>query len=296
MAMRMIVLWLLAGSISTISVAEELVAEQSLDAAQIIEKNVAARGGLEAWRKVQTMVWLGHIDRVNAGASGMPFVLQQKRPNKTRFEIKAQDRMSMRIYDGNRGWKLRPVNNGMPEFQPFTADELRFARDGQGIEGPLMDYQAKGIVATLDGTDEVEGHKAYRLNIKLPSGASHHVWIDAQTFLEVKYDRQSRNALGRAGTVTVFYRNYQTIDGLQIPLVIESGAGPGQVTDKMVIDKVLLNPPLEDQLFTNPGPPVRRNGFPVKADSSPLARSNSSMRSGFPGVNPGLMPNLGNAH
>src|ERR1700681_3898390 len=33
-----------------------------LSAAQIVEKNVAARGGLQAWRGVQTVSWNGKMD------------------------------------------------------------------------------------------------------------------------------------------------------------------------------------------------------------------------------------------
>src|SRR6202158_1948518 len=34
----------------------------SLTAQQIVEKHVAARGGLQAWRAVQTMSWSGKLD------------------------------------------------------------------------------------------------------------------------------------------------------------------------------------------------------------------------------------------
>jgi hypothetical protein len=265
--MKMISLGIIAAVISTAVFSNELVAEPELSAAQIVEKNVAARGGLEAWRKIQTMVWLGHIERTHTtDAPNLPYVLEQKRPNKTRFEIMAKSQVGARIYDGVHGWKMHPTSNGVPALEPYTAEELNYARDVQGIDGELVDYQSKGISVTLEGVDEVEGHKAYRLSVKLPSGASHRVWIDADTFLDVKYERPIRNAgapntrapniLKHADTVSVFYRNYQKIDGLQIPLLIESGSGTVKATDKMVIEKVVLNPPLDDQRFAKPAVPA----------------------------------------
>ncbi|HUX90502.1 MAG TPA: hypothetical protein VMV48_07390 [Gallionellaceae bacterium] len=287
--MRSIPVWMSIACISTAVFANEYVAEPELNAARIIEKNVAAKGGLEAWRKIQSMVWIGHIER--AGAANLSYVLEQKRPHKTRFEIKVQNQTAVRIYDGTHGWKLRPASNGRPELQPYTSEELIFAQNGQGIDGPLIDYQAKGIVVTLDGVDEIEGRKTYRLDVKLPSGISQHVWIDAQTFLDTKYDHQSRNALGRAGTVTVFYRNYQTIDGLQIPLTIESGSGMAQssarLTDKMVIDRVLLNPPLEDQSFAKPSVPGLRDAVSARGETP---RSMLSQHTGFPKLNTRSVP------
>jgi hypothetical protein len=228
-----------------------------LTAAQIVAKNVAARGGLEAWRRIQTMVWVGRVESPNAPTPSMPFVLQQKRPNKTRFEITVNNQRSLRVFDGAQGWKLAPTHEGRPDLQPFTAQELKFAREAQGIDGPLIDCQAKGITVALEGVEKVEGRKAYRLIVRLPSGESHHAWIDAKTFLDVKYDRTSYNSAGVPAAVAVFYRDYKTVEGLQIPAVIETGAGPDKATDKLVIEKLALNPPLADGIFARPGPPGR---------------------------------------
>jgi hypothetical protein len=41
-------------------------------AAEVIERNVAARGGIEAWRKVDTMAWLGHLDRASKNGQPVP--------------------------------------------------------------------------------------------------------------------------------------------------------------------------------------------------------------------------------
>jgi hypothetical protein len=254
--------WLLVASASA-AAAETSTATP--DVAQIAAKNAVARGGLDAWRKIKTMVWIGHIESSHAAVSRLPFVLEMKRPNKTRFEIKAQNRISVRMYDGSRGWKLHPGSDGSPVLQPYTEAELHFAQDGQGIDGPLMDYAAKGISVAMEGSDEIEGHKAYRLNVTFPSGHSRHLWIDAQSFLELKDDRPSSNSFGQQGTVSVYYRDYRTVDGLQLPYLIESGVGSGKATDKMVIDQVLLNPPLDDQLFDKPMLPGRGHMVTVEA-------------------------------
>jgi hypothetical protein len=262
--------WVLAGGIATLAVAGEPVPAPGLTAEQVVDKNVAARGGLEAWKKVDTMVWIGHIER--AQAPSLPFVLQQKRPNKSRFEIKVQNQIAVRIYDGSQGWKLRTGSDGRPDVQAYTSEELSFARDWQFIDGPLMDYAAKGVGVALDGIDDIEGRPAYRLRLSLPSGERHHVWIDAQTFLDVKSDREAHHVYGRSSRVSVHYRDYQAREGLQIPFTIESGGDATQTRDKMVIDKVLLNQPLDDQLFAKPDLPVPRHGIAVGATRSQAAR------------------------
>lgn len=235
-----------------------------LSAEQIVEKNVAARGGLEPWRKIETMVWVGHMERAGGPMAGVPFVLQQKRPNKTRFEVNAIGQRSVRVFNGAHGWKVRPAADGNPDVQQYTPQEAKFARDESVIDGPLIDYQTKGTSVALEGVEEVEGREAYRLRLRLASGERHSVWVDAQTFLEIRYDRTSYNPAGVPGTVSVFYRDYKSIDGLQIPSVLEIGTGSGKAPDKMVIEKIALNPPLDDRVFARPGRPSRRHSVTIE--------------------------------
>lgn len=247
--------WSFALSVSPLAMADMPAGDHGLTADGVIQRNIAARGGTEAWRKIRTMIWTGHIENVHAPGPWLPFILAMQRPNKMRFEMQTQ--ASVRIFDGAHGWKMRPGRGGSPEVRPYNAEEMIFTGEGLRLGGPLMDYQlmgyrAAGITLELDGMEQVEGRLAYRLRARFASGNSYHIWIDAQTFLDVKYDRASRNALGQLGTAWISYRNFKTTGGVQIPLVIESGTGASTEADRMVIDNVTLNAPLEDRLFTEP--------------------------------------------
>src|SRR5205085_2665569 len=101
--------------------------EPGLSAAEIVGKNAAARGGVEAWRKIQAMAWAGHVETTNAAAPPMRFLLELQRPNKTRFEINTMNQIAVRVFDGSQGWKLRPTRNGKVDLQPYTPDEAKFA-------------------------------------------------------------------------------------------------------------------------------------------------------------------------
>jgi hypothetical protein len=173
---------------------------------------------------------------------------------------------SLRVFDGRHGWKVRADRDGRPDVKPFTPQELKFAQGSLVIDSPLMDRDTRHVAIELDGVDWVEGRKAYRLIVRTPSGERHNVWVDAQTFLDVKSDRTSYSQSGRPGTVSVFYRDFKLVDGLQIPSVIETGTGSGKPPDKMVIEKVSLNPPLDDRMFARPGGPRRRNMVTIEAE------------------------------
>ena len=234
-------------------------------ATDVIARNVAARGGAAAWERVETMVWLGHLERESKDAERIPFVMQLRRPNLTRFELKEQFNQFTRIFDGTHGWKVRPSSDGRPETKPFSPEETNYAAKEFVIDGPLIDYQAKGVTADLDGLDSLEGRKTYRLSLRLPSGAERKVWIDTATNLEVRYDRPATNPLRPGAPVSVYYRHYEAIDGLLVARSIETGvAATGdagmQRSEKLVIDRVLINPKLDDGTFAPPPMTLRRGG------------------------------------
>jgi len=227
-------------------------------AAQIVEANARARGGVDAWRRIETMAWAGHTESASAPGRKLAFLLEQKRPGSTRFEVVNDGQRAIRVYDGSIGWKLRPNAKGVPELQSYTDEELRYARGAQVIEGPLMDYAAKGAVLAVEGVGEAQGRRAYVLQARLPSGGMHRVWIDAQNWLELRHDREVRGASGQPGVVSVSFRDYRAFDGLMIPLTIETGSGSAAAASRLVIEKVALNPVLDERMFAAPNVPSAR--------------------------------------
>jgi hypothetical protein len=218
-------------------------------AEEIVARNVAARGGLEAWRKVETMVWVGHIESAHAAVPDLQFALEQKRPNKTRLELHAMGQGSIRIFDGVHGWRARP-SRGRPELQSYTPEELKFAQTSPGLDGPLIDHAAKGNSVSLVSLDDLEGRKAYHLKVDLAKGGDEDVWVDAKTYLDMRYDRTAEEPGGARRRVSVTYGDYRTVDGLKIPFLVETAGGA--YADKMRIDTAVVNPPLDDSTFEKP--------------------------------------------
>jgi hypothetical protein len=259
--------WAIAAWLATAAFAPAFGADLHLTAAQIVEKNAAARGGVEAWRKIVTMAWAGRVSAGGSPAQSVSFVLEQKRPNSTRFELMLQNQKSVRVFDGTNGWKLRPGEGGTPDLQAFSEDESRFAHDSHAIDGPLMDDVANGGRVTLGDIAAIDGRKVYTLNVTLPSGATHRIWVDAASFLEARFDRDIRKA-GEPMVVSVSYGNYKAFDGLQLPTMIETGATKDKA-NKIVIEKVALNPPLDERVFAKPGAlPTRHRGVAVDTRSA----------------------------
>jgi hypothetical protein len=260
-----------------------------LSASEIVDNNVAARGGLQAWRAVQTMTLSGKL-----GAGGnqraalpvpnpgrqdrgslrevvaprpaeevqLPFLMKLARPRKMRFELEFNGQTAVQIYDGASGWKLRPFL-GRRVVEPYNADELKISSMQADLDGPLVDYAAKGTKVELVGAEKVEGRETYKVKMTMKGGQALHVWIDAQTFLEAKIEGQPRRLDGTDHPVEVYFRDYRPVDGLQIPFVLETKVLPVTKTalglkdtrvppEKVIVDKVAINPKFEQAVFSKP--------------------------------------------
>ena len=265
---------------------------RTLSAAEIADKNVAARGGLQAWRAVETMTLEGKM-----GAGGnqratlsipipgaapkaqrnpegvrtrpveevqLPFVMDLARPHKLRLELQFKGQTAIQVYDGTNGWKLRPFLNRL-EVEPYTPEEAKTSSTQAELDGPIVDYAAKGTRIELDGMEKVEGRDTYKLKLTLKSGDVTHVWVDAQTFLETKIEGTPRRLDGTYHPVEVYYRDYRNVSGLEIPFVLETRVLPvGKNAlgmrdtpvppEKALIEKVVINPKFDAGLFSKPVP------------------------------------------
>ena len=252
----------------------------SLTAPQIVEKNIAARGGLQAWRGLQTMTWTGKMD-AGAGDSAarsrraalapssstnhavmnapegkteqveLPFTLYMKRGRKSRIELEFAGKKPVQVYDGTNGWKYRPFLN-REDVEPFTNDELKSEAQKSDLDGPLVDYAAKGTKVESAGVEKVEGHDCYKLKLTLKSGDVQYVWIDTQSFLDVKVSGTPRRMDGRMHNVYIYQRDFKTVQGLVLPQVLETAVDGYRDTHKMVIESLVINPKLDDSLFKKP--------------------------------------------
>ncbi len=226
-------------------------AQATLSAAQIVDKNIAARGGVAAWHSVQSMTMEGTMEAGGKENHALPFVMKLKRAHKSRLEITFKDQTSVQVYDGARGWKIRPFLN-RNEVEPFTAAESNAAAATDELDGPLIDYAAKGTKVALVGNEPVEGHPAYKLKLTLRSGAQRNLWIDAGSFLELKADGAPRVLDGKPHDVAIYYRDYKSEHGLMVPHVLETAVQGVKETRKIAITRVAINEALSDPLFQKP--------------------------------------------
>lgn len=297
-------------------------AAPQLSVTQIVDKHVAARGGLTAWRAVQTLSVTGKMDvgsgdslarslrasgfggvsrRGAAGAAAardkgadqgaaqsaaepqvqVPFRLEMKRPRKSRVEIDFAGSTAVQVYDGTNGWKLRPFLN-RNDVEPFTAEEAKASNALGDMEGPLIDYAAKGTKVTLEGVEAVGGRNAYKLKLTLKEGTTRQIWVDAQSFLDVKIEGAPRRMDGRMHNVYVHQTDFRSTQGIMLPFAYDTTVEGYPQPHRMTIQTAAVNPKLDDSRFEKPQP----TAAPSPAHALPAASAAPAAASHPPVTNP----------
>jgi hypothetical protein len=216
---------------------------------QVLAKHYEAKGGLAKLKAVSTM-------RITAKMSGgpmdFPVVIEAKRPASIRMDINIQGNQITQAFDGKSGWSINPFQqSAKKEAEPMTPDEVREFEVQADMDGPLVDWKEKGHKVELQGREPVEGSDTYKLKLTLKNGDVRTIYLDADSYLEVKQTSKRKIRDTDVETETTL-GDYKEVGGLMIAHAMENGAKGMPQKQKVVIEKVELNVPIADQRFALP--------------------------------------------
>jgi len=239
-----------------------LAQEKGLSADELVKKAIEARGGAAQIKAVRAERVTGTISFA-PGVDG-PFQVELKRPLKLRMEVTVQEQTIVRVYDGHgSGWTVNPfAPSGAAGPVAMTGDDLKNITDESDFDGPLVDYQTKGNQIEAAGKDEVEGKPALKLKLTTKAGDVRTYYFDAATFLLLKWEGVHKTG-DQGFPVESFFRDYRELSGLKFPFEIDTDSPGSNRKQKLNIDKIELNPELDDARFGKPAEP--RSPAPVAA-------------------------------
>ncbi len=215
---------------------------------KLVDRNISARGGMNAWQDVSALRLTGKMD-VGQGMY-LPYILDQKRPNKMCLEFTFDNEVSIQCSDGKNGWKIVPFRgNRNPE--PMTEQELKESADSVDLYGLLFDYEKRDHKVELLGQEVIMGRDTYKLKITLPKGAVRWLYIDIETALEVKLEA-IRTIAGKERLVETFYQEWELSEGLLMAHRQETKTEGDKNSHFLTIETVSINPPITDNYFKMP--------------------------------------------
>jgi outer membrane lipoprotein-sorting protein len=218
---------------------------------EIVAKVFAARGGLDKIRAVNSERISGHI---TFGEVSGPFVVELKRPMKMHMQLTVQNMTMVRVYDGKSGWANNPFDGKMNP-DDMTREDLKNINEEADFDGPLIDHKEKGNKVELVGKDKFKDKDVWRLKLTTRNGDVRFYLYDADSFLLVKWEGQRRYA-DKVLPVETFFTDYRDVSGLKFPFELDSGSSATDITQKITVENVELNPEINDAEFAKPAAPA----------------------------------------
>jgi len=214
----------------------------------VIARNNDAKGGLAKQKAVQSARLTGRAT-VGPGIEA-PIVIEMRRPKSLRIDIAVQGMTITQAYDGAVGWMLNPLS-GRTEPETVPPEALRVMEEQADMDGSLVDYKSKGHTVELLGKEKVEGTDCYKLKVTLKSGDVRTIFIDTESNLEVKVEGRTM-IRGTEQVSDTLLGDWKDVGGILMAHSIDNGQPGAPMRQKITIDKIELNVPLEDARFAMP--------------------------------------------
>ena len=231
---------------------------------ELVVKNIQAHGGLDKIKAIQSVRMTGSFD-----ASGFKAAVgqEQKRPAMVRQTFTVQGMTQIQSYDGSSAWQISPFG-GRKDPELMGEEETRSMVEDADFDGPLVDAAAKGNKIEYLGVDQVDGDDAYKLKCTLKNGDIFYYFLDPDTYLEIKVEKQ-RFIRGAVRENATEYGAYKPVNGVMYPFSIASGPRNNpEAGGRITVQKLEVNVPVDDKQFKMPAAPPAPAAQPKPAPAA----------------------------
>lgn len=206
---------------------------------EVIAKHIAAIGGVDNWKKVNSMKMEGILQVQGAEVNVTVTILHGKG---MRQDISVMGMTGYEIVTPTEGWDFMPFQ-GQTEPEAKTPEELAEAQDQLDAQGELIDYAAKGHKVELVGKEDVEGTECFKLKVTKKGGSVSTLFIDPKNFYIIQ-SKSVQKANGQEMEVTTSFSNYEKLpEGIVVAKSMTLPFG------EMNMTKVSVNIPVEESFF-----------------------------------------------
>ena len=220
-------------------------------AEELVAKNLQAKGGVQAIKAITSLHMVGKLQQ---GPFVIPGEQDSKAPDSLRESYTLQGMTAVEAYDGSAGWQIQPFM-GRRDPEMLGEDDLRDMSESADFYGPLVDYQQKGNKIEYLGKYSLDGDDTYRLKVTLKNGDIIYYFLDPDTYIEIRTDKQMfiRGAVHE--TVTDL-GSYKKVNGVYFPFSVDSWpkSDPTQ-KQQITFEKIEANGPMNDAEFKMPAAP-----------------------------------------
>ncbi len=216
----------------------------SLD--EVVAKHIEAKGGAEAWGKVESIRMTGDF---TAFSEVSPFTLHRARDRRYRLDHEQNGRRLIIGYDGEMMWWDNEFAAGGPQRITNPIDIEALEREIDFVT-PLFDYEERGFEARLiEERDEIEGFPAIAVEIKRGEESVETWFLDPDTHLELARESPGSD-FGQPRPSLTFFDEFREVGGVMIPHYVET---QWYTRDRVMdVAEVEINPDLDEAVFGMP--------------------------------------------
>jgi hypothetical protein len=210
----------------------------------VIQKYSKAMGGLAAFNAVKTMKTTGTITTQGVDLSLTSQIINGKA---VRTDVQAMGQSVINAYKDGKGWKINPFA-GVTTISDMTPEELIDFKSQTRIASQLMDYKARGHKVELQGQEDIEGIKTYKIKLTTKDDnkiTTHFISIADNIIVKSVTTRQIQ---GQDIEIETFFSDIKDFKGLKFPMV-RIQKMQGQVFQEIKIATIEFNVPVDEKIF-----------------------------------------------
>ena len=209
----------------------------------VISKYLDAIGGKKTIDNIKTMVVEGTME-----VQGMEGAMKTTTLNgkAVKVEIDMMGSTIVNCITDQGGWAINPMmGSTTPEDMP--ADQYNAAKYQIHIAGPFSTYPGNGFKVEVLGKEAVGDATAVRLKFTSPEETVSEHFFDTDTGHLIKSIEG-----GDMGENVTTFTDFRKVDGFVTPHSMEVSAAGGQAIINMTVDKVEVNPQVDEAIFKRP--------------------------------------------
>lgn len=224
-----------------------IVPEEGRAAQALLERVIAAKGGLEKLRAIRTIV-VEQVMRADGPERRSEMVTTSyiEYPNRFRVESGQPPATLVQGFDGSRAWTKDP--NGVHDATGAMTDAAKdnFRREPIALLLGAADGEVRARL--LPDVKDSGGRVQHALELSASDLPPTVLYVDPETSLITKQTYVARGA-GQP-IVEETFSDYRPVDGVQIPFSADRRLGP-QVVHRQV-NQIRFNVPIDPDLFKRP--------------------------------------------
>jgi len=212
-------------------------------AEQLLDKYLAAVGGVDALQKITSRVQKGTLTAF--GGQHFPVDVYSKAPDKRASVMHLPGGDSVTAFDGKQGWLSVP---GRVHVMPAAENDAARIDADLYLPAHLKTLYAK---FSVDIGEKIDGHDTYMIVGRNEGQPPLRLYLDKESGLLLRVVRYAETPLGR-NPAQIDYADYRDVNGVKVPFRWTLARPGNRFT--IQVEQVEQNIPVDDSKFAPPPP------------------------------------------